>query len=55
MSNLDVNKFVRYLEDIMKENEKHIDNNNDADDHCKLENETLENVIHFIKNKKFYK
>lgn len=55
MKTLDLEKTIKYFEDIMEENEKHIENDNDADLACYHENETLDFVIRTLKNERFYK
>jgi hypothetical protein len=55
MKIFDVDKFTDFLYDIMEENEKHIENDNDGDNQCKFENETIDNIMSFMMDEKFYK
>ena len=55
MKVLNVNKVIKHLEDMMDENQKEIDAENDADLACYHENETLDYVLNILNNERFYK
>lgn len=52
---LDVEKIVKYFQDIIKVNENNLDRYGDSDREIQHENETLEFVIKTLNNKRFYK
>jgi hypothetical protein len=51
---LDVEKTVKYFQDIIKVNEKNLEKYGDIDREIQHENEALEFVIKTLKNERFY-